>query len=475
MKKSEFLAELRTDVCSAAEAILAITGQTTEGCPYLDYWFDYYGKQDSQHIERAIQKYSAEAASVTTARDYIPIITSRVRRGVVAWVITGELSEIPEGVPMELPGAGSTPTPAAAAPAAPETGSVQFKSRSGGPKAAGSPQAIQAQLGGGRSLEGSVRSRMESAFGTSFSAVRVHTDGGAAKVSDGLNARAFTVGEHVAFGSGEYQPGTLTGDAIIAHEMAHVVQQRGAGPSVATAAIGDTGYNALEEDADLSAVGAMASLWGKTKGSMVNVAGNTIPRLRSGLRLSRCKDTGSSTTKAASSPKKTVSVHINHLEKAPTSHAADLTKAQATYAVANVDIKEVKSAVFDDATTKSLIGNDYILDEYTSVGTPTAEEAKLLSEAAGRSGGAISVYYVKGLSHGNTGESFWPKDWANVGASVVISSTDTKETFSHELGHVLLDDGGHHADNNNLMFQPNFKFDLDATQRQTIYNSPFSK
>ena len=143
--------------------------------------------------------------------------------------------------------------------------------------------------------------------------------------------------------------------------------------------------------------------------------------------------------------------------------------------MANVDIKEVKSAVFDDATTKSLIGNDYILDEYTSVGTPTAEEAKLLSEAAGRSGGAISVYYVKGLSHGNTGESFWPKDWANVSASVVISSTDTKETFSHELGHVLLDDGGHHADNNNLMFQPNFKFDLDATQRQTIYNSPFSK
>ena len=69
IKKSEFLTELRTDVCSAAEEILASTGQTTEGCPYLDYWFDYYGNQDSQHIERAIQRYSPEASSATTARD----------------------------------------------------------------------------------------------------------------------------------------------------------------------------------------------------------------------------------------------------------------------------------------------------------------------------------------------------------------------------------------------------------------------
>ena len=285
MKKSDFLTELHAEVCSAAEEILASTGRTTEGCPYLDYWFNYYGNQDSLHIERAIQRYSPEASGATTARDYIPIITARVRRGVEVWARSGELSEVPEGVPMELPGAGSTP---AAPAAAPDAGSVQFKSRSGGPKAAGSPQAIQAQLGRGRSLDGNVRSRMESAFGTSFSHVRVHTDGGAANVSDTLNARAFTVGEHVAFGSGEYRPGTPIGDAIIAHEMAHVVQQRGASPTLARAAIGDTGYNALEEDADVSAMGAVASLWSGAKGAFGDIAKNAMPRLRSGLSLRRC-------------------------------------------------------------------------------------------------------------------------------------------------------------------------------------------
>jgi hypothetical protein len=284
MKKSEFLTELRAKVCSEAEDILGFIGRTTEGCPYLDYWFDYYGNQDSQHIERAIQRYSPEASSATTARDYIPIITARVRRGVEAWMRTGELSEVPEGVPMELPGAGSTQSEAVA----PEIGSVQFKGRSGGPKDPGSPQAIQAQLGRGRSLNGSVRSRMESAFGTSFSNVRVHDDGGAANLSGGLNARAFTVGEHVAFGLGEYQPGTPVGDAIIAHELAHVVQQRGAGSSVSPAAIGGRSYDALEEDADLSAVGAVASLWQGTKGGFKDIARNAIPRLRSGLRLQRC-------------------------------------------------------------------------------------------------------------------------------------------------------------------------------------------
>ena len=129
---------------------------------------------------------------------------------------------------------------------------------------------------------------MESVFNADFSHVRVHSDAGAAELSNRYNARAFTIGEHVAFGSGEYQPGTLVGDALIAHEMAHVIQQRGASPSVASSAIGDAGYNSLERDADLSAVGAVASLWSKTKGAITDVARNTIPRLKSGLRLSRC-------------------------------------------------------------------------------------------------------------------------------------------------------------------------------------------
>jgi hypothetical protein len=69
---------------------------------------------------------------------------------------------------------------------------------------------------------------MSSAFGYDFSGVRVHTGTKAASVATELNARAFTVGRDIAFGAGEYQPGTPIGDALIAHELAHVVQQGGA-------------------------------------------------------------------------------------------------------------------------------------------------------------------------------------------------------------------------------------------------------
>ena len=62
MKKSEFLAELRTEVCSTAKAALAGTGQTTDNCPYLNFWFDHYSQKDSQHIDRAIRKYAPETA-----------------------------------------------------------------------------------------------------------------------------------------------------------------------------------------------------------------------------------------------------------------------------------------------------------------------------------------------------------------------------------------------------------------------------
>src|SRR5205807_1382208 len=132
-------------------------------------------------------------------------------------------------------------------------GSLLSKGREGGAREVSNPQAIQGQLGSGRSLDSNVRSPMEAAFGADFSHVRVHTDATATGLSESLNARAFTVGRDVAFGPGEYQPGTLVGDALIAHELAHVVQQGGAS-SFEPMQKGGAEYNALEEDADVSAV-----------------------------------------------------------------------------------------------------------------------------------------------------------------------------------------------------------------------------
>jgi hypothetical protein len=134
---------------------------------------------------------------------------------------------------------------------------------------------------------------MESAFGQTFSHVRIHTDSNAAGISRNLNASALTVGNHVAFASGQYAPGTIFGDALLAHELAHVSQQNGMAsfaPAVQTAG-GE--YDALERDADMSAEHAVRSLWSKAKGFPAFVSSNAGPRLRSGVRLSLASCAGS--------------------------------------------------------------------------------------------------------------------------------------------------------------------------------------
>jgi hypothetical protein len=158
------------------------------------------------------------------------------------------------------------------------------------------PTAIQEQLGEGKTLETGVRSHMESAFGTSFSHVRMHTDADAAQMANSLDAQAFAVGNHIAFGEQEYQPGTPVGDALIAHELAHVAQQRNATPGVAYKKNEEQHYNTtLERDADSSAFAAVLSLWGGTK----DIASQAMPRLQSGLSLRRCSKKDKNTIKEA--------------------------------------------------------------------------------------------------------------------------------------------------------------------------------
>jgi len=89
--------------------------------------------------------------------------------------------------------------------------------------------SLQRSLTGGSALPPSLRQRMESGFGSSFGDVRVHTGGAAAAASAKLQAEAFTSGRDIAFATGQYRPGTPAGDRLIAHELAHVVQQRHGG------------------------------------------------------------------------------------------------------------------------------------------------------------------------------------------------------------------------------------------------------
>jgi hypothetical protein len=178
-------------------------------------------------------------------------------------------------------------------------GGMFFKSRPGGPRP-GQAVMVREQLEGGQPLPDGVRTRMEHAFGTSFARVRLHADANAARLSDQLNARAFTIGQHVAFGGGEFQPGTLVGDALIAHELAHVVQQRGA----TSRTQGRPVYESLEGDADKAAAAVM-----------LQTRRGFGPRLRSGLSLQRCSTTTPAMNLKALGPKEREAVINTYFEK----------------------------------------------------------------------------------------------------------------------------------------------------------------
>jgi hypothetical protein len=79
----------------------------------------------------------------------------------------------------------------------------------------------------GQPLDTATRAAIEPQFAHNFADVRVHTDSQAANVASGVEARAFTVGHDVVFNAGEYQPESLQGQALLTHELTHVVQQRG--------------------------------------------------------------------------------------------------------------------------------------------------------------------------------------------------------------------------------------------------------
>jgi hypothetical protein len=81
-------------------------------------------------------------------------------------------------------------------------------------------------------LDPDVRDKVEAAVGADLGDVRVHHDRAAAQAASSLGARAFTIGQDMFFGEGEFHPGTTEGQRLIAHEATHTVQQRGGSGAV---------------------------------------------------------------------------------------------------------------------------------------------------------------------------------------------------------------------------------------------------
>ncbi|QLE52201.1 DUF4157 domain-containing protein [Nostoc sp. C057] len=92
--------------------------------------------------------------------------------------------------------------------------------------------SINQARGGGQAIADNIREPMEVAFGADFSGVKVHTDGQSDQLNRSIQARAFTTGQDVFFRQGEYNPGSRGGQELLAHELTHVVQQKGIGTEI---------------------------------------------------------------------------------------------------------------------------------------------------------------------------------------------------------------------------------------------------
>ena len=107
---------------------------------------------------------------------------------------------------------------------------VQRKENSAGTVSGTSatPDVHQALTGNqGKPLDKGTRRDMESRFGQDFSHVRIQTSAQAAESAQSINAKAYTSGNQIVFGSGQYRPGTMQGKRLLAHELVHVNQQTG--------------------------------------------------------------------------------------------------------------------------------------------------------------------------------------------------------------------------------------------------------
>ena len=141
-------------------------------------------------------------------------------------------------------------------------------------------EALTGALGSARSVPPQVRAPMEQLLGRDLSGVEVFQGGAAAALAAQQNAEAFTLGEQIVMGGG-FLPGTLFGDALLAHELAHVAHQSDGGPATSAP------ESRLEDEADLSAAALVAKLIGAGEGAR-ELMRDAAPRARSGVRVQRC-------------------------------------------------------------------------------------------------------------------------------------------------------------------------------------------
>jgi hypothetical protein len=150
---------------------------------------------------------------------------------------------------------------------------------------------IRAQLGRGEQLPDGLRAEAQAGLGQRLGDVRLHRDTQAAALAGDLSARAFTTGQDVFFGQGEYDPSTPSGFELITHELAHTLQQGSGGVEGRQAAPDLTISNPADRDEQAAAAVARRATrdlqTGKAQPGMANDRADADPAGPAGSTVQR--------------------------------------------------------------------------------------------------------------------------------------------------------------------------------------------
>ncbi len=214
----------------------------------------------------------------------------------------------------------------------------------------------------GRSLDPATRAFLEQRMEHNFGAVRVHSDGRADDAARAVDARAFTLGQDIVFGRGEYRPGTTEGTRLLAHELAHVVQQRrGVSIDGGMGRVGD-GY---ERQADAVADAVVA---GRPAATLL---GPDAGRGGGGVAIQRQPAPAAAEVPPAEEPVKPVT-EGDRMRQAVIGSAETREKDQTTI-MSQEDIDEVRKSMVNYTTCVEFAGQTF------------AEAINVRSKALGRS------------------------------------------------------------------------------------------
>ena len=388
-------------------------------------------------------------------------------------------------------------------------------------------------MGAGQPLSKSEAAFFEPRFNRSFTDVRIHTGPCADTIANSINARAFTLGNHIAFASGEYSPGSAESRRLIAHELTHTMQQAGGAGIVQRGSAGILGGKCCNPAARVEWALVGNGVWkkldqGQCTGTTEDCDGMTcgggfyyVDNLQKGSCVTPRTDdatfaprrwtpnlgganahspTAEGSTQGDAPPNyvydsaataqcptgvRTISVDFVRLHGATQSPAGQLAVANTAYKGCCVQfVAGATPPPESEADTKGWLGGDTDLAWDTKCGSISAEERAMFDAVTTRSrlSSRMRVFFVATMTPATALANSLPSYCATGAAApyldyVEINNSALPDTLAHEFGHILLNSGNHAgivnpADTRNLMFAPGrTASDLDATQCATIYGN----